>query len=294
MKNARKLIALLLVAIMAIFAIGGIASGRIDPANYEPFAPFGIKGVWVAIGMGVYSYMGPLALLTASGEAKKPTDMPKAMFWAFVAFLVLYTSAILVTYGLQHYTEYASMASPFTSAAEFIFGKYAGLIINFAAWIAIVTCLIGEIFCSSRLLYGMAEDNTVPKAFAKLNKHGSPYVGLTVSFIITVVLVLWGVLGGALGDIYVMLLSVGTAAGVLGMLVSVTAALKYKTKFAEEWKGIAWHVPARGLMFAVAYVGIAIILYSLFMDLAVLLWTAVLVALLVAFYFGYAKPRQGK
>ena len=291
--RAQLILVIVLVGIMAIFAVGGIVSGHIDLDNYKPFAPFGGKGIWLAIGMGAYSYMGPLALVTASGEIKKVTDMPKAMFWAFVTFLILYTAAIAVTFGLQNYQDYASMASPFTSAAEFVFGRYAGLVINFAAWIAVVTCLVGEIFCASRLLYGMAEDNTVPKVFGKLNKKGSPYVGLIAAYIVGVLLIFMGIVG-AMADAYTMLANVGTAAGIIGMLVSVTAALRYKTRFPEEWAAMPWHCPGRGLMFVLAYAGIAILLYSLFMDVKVLIWTAILMALLVAFYFGYAKPHYEK
>jgi len=286
--RAQLILVIVLVGIMAVFAIGGIFSGRIEAANYKPFAPFGVNGMWVALGMGVYSYMGPLSLVTASGECKKATDLPKAMFWAFVAFLALYTTAIAVTFGLKNYTEYPNMESPFTAAAEYIFGNAAGMIINMGAWIAVVTCLVGEIFCASRLFYGMSEDGTMPKAFGKLNKKGSPYVGILVSYAIGVALIFMGNVG-ALSNAYVMLANVGTVAGVLGMLVSVTAAWKYKSKFNEEWKGIAWHIPARGFMIAVSYLAIAIILFALFSDMGILFWSLVMVAIVLVFYFGYAK-----
>ena len=288
---AQLILVIVLVGIMAAFAIGGILSGRIQPDNYKPFAPFGIKGMWVALGMGVYSYMGPLSLVTAGGEVKKITDLPKAMFWAFITFLVLYTAAIVITFGLQDYKLYGSMESPFTAAAALVFGKAAGMIVNFGAWLAVVTCLIGEIFCASRLLFGMAEDHTVPSVFGKLNKKGSPYIGIIISYIIAVLLIFMGTMG-SLSGAYVMLANVGTVAGTLGMLVSVTAAWKYKDKFGEEWKNLPWHVPARGLVFAIAYIGIAIILYALWSDIPTLLWSFALVALLLAFYFGYAKKHQ--
>lgn len=291
--GAQLILVIALVGIMAAFAIGGILSGKIDTANYTPFMPFGVKGMWVALGMGVYAYMGPLSLVTAGGEVKKITDLPKAMFWAFVTFLALYTAAILVTFGLQNWQNYGQMESPFTAAAALLFGKAAGFVVNFGAWLAVVTCLIGEIFCASRLLYGMSEDNTVPKAFGKLNKNGAPYVGILVSYVVAVILIIIGSIG-AFGAFYVMLANVGTVAGTLGMLVSVTAAWQYKKKFAEEWKNLPWHLPMRNLMFILAYVGIAIILYSLLCDIPTLIWSAVLVALLLVFYYCYAKPHQAK
>ena len=95
-------------------------------------APFGAKGVILAISAGTYAYMGPLSLLAAAGEVKDVRIMPKAMFWAFVTIILLYAAAILVCLGLVNYKEYSTMASPFTIAAQYVFGNAAGMVLNVA------------------------------------------------------------------------------------------------------------------------------------------------------------------
>jgi len=56
--RAQLILVIVLVGIMAAFAISGLFSGKIQSQNYKPFAPFGINGIWVAMGMGIYAYMG--------------------------------------------------------------------------------------------------------------------------------------------------------------------------------------------------------------------------------------------
>ncbi|GAJ05443.1 unnamed protein product, partial [marine sediment metagenome] len=115
----------ILCSIMVIFAISGIASGRMESVNFIPFMPYGLAGALAALGMGAYAYMGPLTLLTTAGECKKVTDLPKALFWACMTFLIVYALAQIVLLGLVHYTELGVMESPFTYAATQIWGGTA-------------------------------------------------------------------------------------------------------------------------------------------------------------------------
>lgn len=285
---------ILLVGIMAAFAIGGLASGKIASGNYQPFAPFGAGGIWIAMGMGIYAYMGPLTLLSAGGEVKEIRHLPKAMFWAFVTFLTLYTTAIVVMIGLVNYQGYGSMESPFTVAAGYIFGSAAGIIVNFAAWIAAVTSLIGEIFCASRLLFGMAEDGALPKFFGKLNKRKVPWAGLLFAYVIALGIIVIGNLR-ALESFYLMIGILGCVVGTVTIIISVISSLLYKRRFPEEWKALPWHLPMRKVMFPLAFIGCGMILYSLFSSSpTVIPYSIGFIALLVIFYKLYSAKGMKK
>ncbi len=283
-----------LTSIMLIFAVSGLVSGRIDPANYSPMLPYGFTGFMAATGLGLYAYMGPMVLLTAGGEVKNIKILPKAMFWAFVTFLTLYTSSMLVMLGLVNFSEFAQLESPFTYSAAKVFGNYAGLIMNCAAWIAAFTCLIGELYGSSRLLYGMALEGALPKAFTKLTKSGVPLYATLISYGIAVALVFMANLG-ALSSIYVTISMTGVGLGVMTWLITLVTASKYKSTFPKEWSRLEWKLPEkfRNIIFPVAFIGCLTTIYMVFSsDPISIVYTGVATVILAIFYQVYSKPRM--
>lgn len=284
-----------LVGIMVVFIIAGIFTGKINPENYTPFAPFGGSGIWAAMGMGIYAYMGPLALLTAGDEVEDIKSFPKAMFWAFVTFIAIYTLAIVVLVGMVSYTEYGAMESPFTTAAAMVFGKWAGFIINLGAWIAAVTCLIGEIFSASRLLRGMAKEKAIPHIFAKEDKKGNPWFGILFSAVVAIVIAIMGSVGGAFGNFYLTVCTLGSVCGALNMTICLTSSFLYKKKYPKEWEGLCWHMPLRKITYPLAFLGCIILFIALYAgDIGALIPSVILVALIIAFYFLYSAKHIDK
>lgn len=285
---------IILVGIMVVFTVGGIMSGKIEPSNFEPFNPFGTNGIFLAIIAGTYAYMGPLSLLAAAGEVKEVRNLPRAMFWAFVTIIVLYAAAILVALGLVNYENYSTMASPFTIAAEFAFGGAAGMVINIAAWIACVTCLIGEIFAISRLLYGMANHGAVPKIFGRTNKRGVPWAGLTLGFLIGTVLILMGI-SSSLGNVYVLLANNACSCGILCLIIVTIASFVYKKKFPEEYAALPWKLKGKTFFFIVALIGCGILAYSAFLaSVGTIIFIVVFIIVVLIYYQLYAKPNGEK
>ncbi len=293
--RAQFILVAVLTSVMLIFGISGVVSGRIDPANYDPFSPYGFAGFMAATGLGLYAYMGPLALLTTGGEVKDIRVLPKAMFWAFVTFLVLYTGSMIVMLGLVNYSEFGGLESPFTYAAAQVWGGYAGLIMNFAAWIAAFTCLVGEMFASSRLLYGMALEGALPQSFTKLTKKTRvPHVTILLSLAIAIALVIMANMG-ALANAYVTISMTGVGVGIVCWLITLISAMKYKSKFPREWSNLAWKLPAkiRTGLFVVAMVGVFATFYMVFSsDPIAILFVAIATALMLLFFFFYSKPRM--
>ena len=282
---------ILLVGIMVVFTIAGLCSGRVDSGNLHPFAPFGFKGIWLGIMAGVYAFMGPMSLLTTSGEIKKASILPKAMLWTFIMILAIYLSAMLVCLGMVNYQEYSTMASPFTVAAEFVFGNAAGMIINIGAWIACVTCLLAEYFTVSRVLYGMAEEKAVPKFFMKANKNGVPSNGLTFGLIVGICLIFMAVIP-ALETLYTILGGMSCACGVMCMFFTVISGWIYKKKFPEEHAALEWHLPARNVICCLGLIGTILLFAASFTSSIQTLVAMIIVFIIFILYYEfYTKPR---
>jgi len=281
-----------LVGIMIVFGISGVASGRMEAANFHPFMPFGLAGAWIALGMGAYAYMGPLTILTSAGEVKKPTDLPKALFWACLTFLIIYTFGQIVLLGLVNYTELGLKESPFTYAASQIWGGAAGVVMNTAAWLAAFTCLIGEIYGGSRLLYGLAKEGGLPSAFTKISKKSRvPWFAIVISWLVGIIIVAIGNIS-ALEGFYVELCMMGMEAGMVTWLILLVAAMKYKTMFSQEWESVPWHLPGRSVLIPLAFPAAGFLLWGCFKgDPLSMLYIAIFVALMVIVYFAYARKR---
>jgi len=279
-----------LVSLMVIFGIAGVSNPNFQPSHFHPFAPFGVSGLWVAMAMGVYAYIGPLVLLVTGEEARKITDLPKAMIAAFLTFLGVYTFAMIALIGLVPYEEMSLMESPFTCAAELMFGRVGGLIVNAAAWIAAFTCLIGEIYGSSRLLYGMAEEGILPPVFSKVSKRTRvPHISIIVAWIIGVFLILTGSIR-AFEAAYVELCMVGSEMGVVAWIICLLAAARYKSKFPKEWEKLPWKIPGRRVLIPVAFIAAIITMYALVSgDPPSIIYTAIACIILLLLYYGYSR-----
>lgn len=244
--------------------------------------------------MGVYAYLGPLSLLTAGDEVKDIRSFPKAMFWAFATFILIYTLAIFVLVGLVDSSQYSTMESPFTTAATYVFGDFAGLVINIAAWIAAVTCLIGEIFSVSRLTHGMAVEKALPPVLAKVDKKGNPYVGVIFGYIVAVIIVLIGSFE-ALENFYLTIATLGSVAGTLNMTICLIASFLYKRKFPEEWANLCWHMPLRKITYPLAFIGCIALFISLYAGaISALIPSVIFVALIILFYLFYSSKHIDK
>ena len=196
--------------------------------------------------------------------------------------------------ALAIYSQYSTMESPFTTAATYVFGDFAGLVINIAAWIAAVTCLIGEIFSVSRLTHGMAVEKALPPVLAKVDKKGNPYVGVIFGYIVAVIIVLIGSVE-ALENFYLTIATLGSVAGTLNMTICLIASFLYKRKFPEEWANLCWHMPLRKITYPLAFIGCIALFISLYAGaISALIPSVIFVALIILFYLFYSSKHIDK
>ncbi|MCE2604194.1 amino acid permease, partial [Pseudomonas aeruginosa] len=68
-----------------------LVAGRIDPANYDPFLPFGWEGVCSGAAVVFFAYLGFDAIANSAEEVIDPQrNMPKGIIGSLVMATVLY------------------------------------------------------------------------------------------------------------------------------------------------------------------------------------------------------------
>jgi GABA permease len=66
------------------------------------------------------------------------------------------------------------LKSPFVAVLEHVGIPAGAQIMNFIVLTAVLSCLNSGLYTTSRMIYGMAQQGDVPKAFLRVNKNGVP------------------------------------------------------------------------------------------------------------------------
>lgn len=254
-----------LVGVIALFSIIGIKD--VNMANYRPLFPNGLNGFWMAIPLGTYAYLGAATLTTAGGECKNPKDLPKALVWSSITFLLLYTAAQFVVEGIIPWTEVTMDVSPFTKAAEISLGYVGGFIINLAAWVAAATSLImGTIYAPSRIFYSHAKSGYLPKWFGYLHpKTRTPIYGIIAVWAVGILLILIGLKNPDF--LYVTLTLQLVLAWMISWLLALIAAWLYRKRCPEEVGKLEWKQPLFPLFPVLGLIGIILVTYYTFASI---------------------------
>ena len=85
------MVAIKLVAVLFFLAAG---ISYVEPANWQPFAPYGWPGIMTAAAVVFFAYIGFDAVSTTAEEAKNPQrDLPIGIIASLVVCTILYAPA---------------------------------------------------------------------------------------------------------------------------------------------------------------------------------------------------------
>ncbi|WP_174733311.1 APC family permease [Mesobacillus harenae] len=262
--KTQLLLVVIMTLVMALFSIIGFKD--IDFNNFTPFLPHGIDGFWAAVPLGTYAYLGAVTLATAGGEVKNPKDLPKALIWSSVTFLILYSAAQIVLQGLIPWDQITMDSSPFTEAAGIIFGIAGAYVMNMTAWIAAATCiLMGTLYAASRILYAQARSGYLPAFLGYIHpKTGTPVYGIITVWAISVGLV---ILGSVNPDfLYVELSTQLVLAWLVSWTLALIAGILYRKNNLQEVLSLPWNQPLYPLFPILGLIGIGIVFYGTFVG----------------------------
>lgn len=269
--KTQLILVLALVGLMGAFAIAG--AGFVVGQNYRPFLAHEWSGFWAAVPLGTYAYLGAITLATAGGECRNPRDLPRALVWSSITFLILYTAAQVVVEGIVPWQEVRAGTSPFTTAADRIFGRFGGWVLNLAGWLAAATTLMmGTIYATSRIFYAQAKCGQLPRALGYLHpRRGTPVVGIAVVWGISVVMVVIGTMRdpSAYYEFYGLQL---VFAWMVSWLLALVAAILYRMRHRAEVRELPWRQPCYPLFPIVGFIGIIVVTYYTAVSEPTTLW----------------------
>jgi basic amino acid/polyamine antiporter, APA family len=210
---------------MAIYILGSLPQMHLSYIT-GPFFEKGIGGMFMMVPIAILAFMGFDIVTKAAEEIKSPIEKVVWLIPLSVIFvLIFYVGVFFVSAGVVPYTVIAEskLEVPIEIVASKTLGSTGFYIVIFAGLMGLITTLNGFLIGSSRLMYGMAKDGVLPRAFAYIHpKFGTPSVGI-------VVLTLVGILG-AFFQVLFTLFVVASAAILLAYILVCISLLILRKK----------------------------------------------------------------
>ncbi len=281
-------IAIVGLVIFAILAIPHFDLGRVldiaPAAGNTEVLPFGMFGIWAAIPYAIWLFLAIEGLPLVCEECNNPAkDMPKGLITSIItlcitAFLVLFLAA-----GTGGSSAIGSSDSPLPDAVGAIFGQghwaIQGLaIIGLAGLIASFN---GIIFGYGRAIFALSRAGYLPRFLSVTHKRfHTPHIAIMAGGVIGIVA---AILGN--GDVLIQIAVFGAVISYIMMMLSAIVLRKKEPNLHRPYK-----VPGYPLT---PYLALILAILALFAGFfyapKVILWTALVYAVFVVYFWLYSR-----
>ncbi|MBS4177730.1 amino acid permease [Lederbergia citrea] len=148
----------------------GVGIFYVEPANWQPFMPFGMEGVLSGAALVFFAYLGFDAVSSAAEEVKNPQrNLPIGIIGSLLICTLLYVVISLVLTGMVSYTQ-LNVSDPVSFAMQLIHQDWMAGVISLGAVVGMMTVILVMLYGGTRLLYALGRDGLLPKSMHELNK----------------------------------------------------------------------------------------------------------------------------
>jgi APA family basic amino acid/polyamine antiporter len=280
-----KFVPLLFVATVGWFFV--------KSANFGPFNASGgslYDGIGIAAGVALFSFIGVECAAIVAGRVKNPRrNVGRASIIGTALSGLLYIGVTAVVMGLEPHGKLVNDGAPFVAAFHSIFNgaTWAEKLVAGIAVISGIGALNGWTLVTAEMPYAAAKQGLFLSAFAKTDRHGTPWFGIVMSTIVASMLMGWSYSGktGLKVFTYLVYLSVVTVA--IPYFFSACAQLAY---LVSRRRPVNHFVLARNLL-----VSVLCALFSLWVTFASgyqAVYQAMVLVLIGLPLYGFLKARK--
>ncbi len=209
---------------MVVFGLLGL--GWVHLSAFEPFNPSGLPLISATTSVAALTLWAFLGLETAT----VPTDVvrdpqrtvPRATVIGMTVAGVATMLACTVVVGMLPADVLRNSAAPMAEAARRVWGNAAGIGIGVVATISCFGALNGWVLLQAQTTLAAAQDGLFPEPFARLDKRGTPWIGLLVSSVLASALIVSNY-SRTLVALFTFTILLSTASTLLPYLVAVLA-----------------------------------------------------------------------
>jgi amino acid transporter, AAT family len=184
-----KVVAIVFFIILGLASIFGIRSEPVGLHNLTGlpggFMPHGFGGVWMAVIVGIFSFIGIEVIAVASGEAKDPVkSIPAALRIMALRLFLFYVLALAIVVTFVPWTETGGAIvtqSPFVRVFAHSGIRNAAGVMNFVVLSAALSSMNTDVYLCSRMLFSLSRGGYAPRFLGKLSNNGAPTVAILLS-----------------------------------------------------------------------------------------------------------------
>jgi Amino acid transporters len=167
-KKINNLMVFVKLGVIVLFVV--IGAFFIKPVNWQPFMPFGFKGVFAGAASVFLAYAGFDAVSTSAEEVKNPQkNLPIGIIASMIGCTIIYIIVCLVLTGVTHYTN-LNVGDAMAYALSSVGQGWAASVLSIGAVIGILAVIFAYVYGASRILFSMSRDGLLPKTYSDVNK----------------------------------------------------------------------------------------------------------------------------
>jgi APA family basic amino acid/polyamine antiporter len=189
-ESARFNAAMVAIKLAAILFFIVVGINYVEPANWQPFMPYGYQGIAAAAAVVFFAYIGFDAVSTTAEEAKNPSrDLPIGIIASLVICTVLYLAVSAVLSGIIPVVQYKDDAqflnAPVGYALSVINMDWAAGLVSAGAVAGITSVLLVMLMSQPRIFFSMSRDGLFPAGISKVHpKFRTPYITTIITGVI--------------------------------------------------------------------------------------------------------------
>ncbi len=162
-------------------SISGIP--EINPENFTPFIPYGLKGIAEATALLFFAFTGYARIATLAEEVKDPaTTIPKAVIITIATAILLYVLVSVVAIGVIGAQAMAGSTSPLQLVSNSLNTPGIRTMTSLGASTAMLGVLLSQILGISRMMLAMGRRKDLIPVFMRVHhKNKVPHIGIFIT-----------------------------------------------------------------------------------------------------------------
>ncbi len=220
-----------LLAITGILPIRGVhhAPGLSNLVKNGLF-PNGFGGVFTTMLTVNFAFSGTELIGVTAGEVADPGKaIPSAIHTTLWRLVIFFIGSIVVMAALIPYKVAGVTQSPFVYVLNRLQVPYAADLMNFVVLTAIISAANSGLYASTRMLWSLGNEGTIPRVFAKTGRRGVPTLALIVSMFGGILALVSSKV--AASTVYLVLVSISGLAVVVVWMAIALAEFNFRRRF---------------------------------------------------------------
>ncbi len=193
-------IAIISLAVLAIFFIAALFSGKFSfdnlmdiapEAGGSTFLPFGVLGIFLAMPFAIWFFLGIEGLPLAAEETHAPAkDIPRGSIAGMFTLLVTAFLVLILNPGVLGSAAISESGEPILDGFRAIFpDSNIAALLSLMALAGLIASFQGIMFAAGRNVYSLSRAGYYPKFLSLTGKRQTPYVALIASAVVGIALV---------------------------------------------------------------------------------------------------------